>query len=67
MKKHVVVVICYFANTRVLRLYSCNIHLLFQLNASDDRGIGIVREAVLNFASTRTIFKYVHTFKMLRR
>ena len=29
----------------------------FQLNASDDRGIGIVRGAVLNFASTRTIFK----------
>lgn len=28
-----------------------------QLNASDDRGIGIVRGQVLSFASTRTIFR----------
>lgn len=28
-----------------------------QLNASDDRGIGIVRREVLSFASTRTIFR----------
>lgn len=31
----------------------------FQLNASDDRGIDIVRGPILSFASTRTIFKYV--------
>lgn len=27
------------------------------MNASDDRGIGIVRGQILTFASTRTIFK----------
>lgn len=38
-------------------------NMVLELNASDDRGIGVVRQQVVDFASTRTIFS--NKFKLV--
>ena len=39
--------------------------MVLELNASDDRGIGVVRGPILNFASTKTIFNTADSFKLV--
>ncbi len=53
---------CVLEVNRRLSLKDFNRSIIVQLNASDDRGIGIVRDEIQTFVSTQTLHKYEDLF-----